>query len=70
MKITEYKVIKDKDVVKYLEEGWKLHGGGFASHQGYFMQAVLRYEDGNSTPATNTTNDDKSKKRSGFFGGR
>jgi hypothetical protein len=50
MKIAEYKVVKDKDVMKYLEEGWKLHGGGFASHQGYFMQVVIRYETGSPTP--------------------
>ncbi len=44
MKIVEYKVVKDNKVMEYIQDGWVLQGGGFASHQGYFMQAIVRYE--------------------------
>ncbi len=44
MKIADYKVVKDKDVMKYLQEGWVLQGGGFASHSGYFMQVIVKFE--------------------------
>jgi hypothetical protein len=51
VKIAEYKVIKEKDVMKHVEDGWVLQGGGFASHQGFFMQVIVKYETEDAIPA-------------------